>query len=86
MIASQCQEGQYLCQKATPSQEHVRCIPESWRCNGVRDCELNDDEDGCNVNINRAAPNSCHSRTQYTCYGTGINGIPAQCINNDRLW
>ncbi|KAI7690764.1 hypothetical protein SSS_03249 [Sarcoptes scabiei] len=42
-----CSEGQFMCRKVSPDQPHVRCIPNDWRCNGVRDCEESDDEEQC---------------------------------------
>lgn len=84
--ARKCSEDQYLCTKATPNQEHVRCIPNEWKCNGVRDCENNDDEDGCTVNHHRPQPNGCAPGYQYQCFGSGINGLPAMCIDNHKKW
>lgn len=80
----QCADDQYLCTKATPTQEHVRCIPNNWKCNGVRDCENNDDEEGCGLNHHRPAPNGCVAGYQYQCYGSGIGGLPALCIDVDK--
>lgn len=80
-----CSENQYLCRKASPTQEHLRCIPNEWKCNGVRDCEENDDEEGCSINVHRPAPLSCNSPSQYTCYGSGVNGLPVQCVNAEKV-
>ena len=42
-----CGENQYACRKVSPNQPRLRCIPNEWKCNGLRDCEENDDEDDC---------------------------------------
>ncbi|KAJ6215823.1 hypothetical protein RDWZM_010323 [Blomia tropicalis] len=81
----QCQEGTYMCRKVNPQQDHIRCIPNEWKCNGVRECEENDDEENCSYNMHRPAPNGCKEPEQYTCYGSGINGLPAQCIDSRKL-
>ena len=75
-----------MCRKVNPQQDHIRCIPNEWKCNGVRECEENDDEENCSYNMHRPAPNGCKEPEQYTCYGSGINGLPAQCIDSRKLW
>ena len=84
-----CGENQYLCKKASPNQEHVRCIPNEWKCNGIRECEENDDELDCPAGINQRQEDyystECRSN-QHKCYGTGQGGIPAKCLDRSQLW
>lgn len=47
-----------MCRKQNPEQTHVRCIPNEWKCNGIRDCEENDDEEQCDGS--RSGGNSMH--------------------------
>lgn len=91
MLEQTCGENQYMCRKVSPNQPHVRCIPNEWKCNGLRDCEENDDEDGCSGN-NQQYPyhhpqvEQC-SPGQHTCYGTGMHvNMPLKCLDRQLVW
>jgi hypothetical protein len=76
----QCHGGQYQCQKTDPTAQ-TRCIPQEWRCNGLRDCENNDDESGCSTDqLTRGRTQAKCTQDQYQCHGTGINSVPPLCI------
>lgn len=81
-----CAADQYLCRKASPDQEHIRCIPNEWKCNGVRECEENDDELDC-PNNNAQRPliylSDCPAH-KYKCQGTDYTGHPI-CIDTARV-
>lgn len=99
-----CAERQYMCRKVSPQQEHIRCIPNEWKCNGVKECEMNDDEEGCGPDKSPATyPGQQHPYSpyeqqgrshdqqqqcqpgQFTCYGSGIHGTPAKCLDRSQV-
>jgi len=81
-----CHSGQYQCQKTDPTAP-TRCIPQEWRCNGMRDCENSDDESGCSTDqLSRGrSPHQKCTQEQYQCHGTGINSVPSQCIESRHV-
>ena len=82
----QCHSGQYQCQK-TDQSVPTRCIPQEWRCNGMRDCENNDDESGCSTDqLTRGRTQAKCTQEQYQCHGTGINSVPPLCIERRFVW
>ncbi|XP_054163563.1 basement membrane-specific heparan sulfate proteoglycan core protein-like isoform X2 [Oppia nitens] len=65
----ECHSGQYQCQKVEASAP-TRCIPNEWRCNGVRDCENNDDESSCSASGGTGPRTDIKcSPEQYKCHG-----------------
>lgn len=80
----QCHGGQYQCQKTDPTTP-TRCIPQEWRCNGLRDCEDNDDERGCSTDqLSRGRTQAKCTQDQYQCHGSGINSVPPHCIASQQ--
>lgn len=77
-----CHGGQYQCQKTNPQQKQARCIPQEWRCNGLRDCENNDDESNCSPDqLTRGRTQAKCTQDQYQCHGSGTNAVPPHCID-----
>lgn len=48
LLDMKCEEGQFLCpggHKNRREQERAKCIPSTWKCDGVEDCSGGTDEE-----------------------------------------